>query len=203
MRLERITEGEMRETLQRAQEIAQQRPALSDDEYESFLRAAEEVGIPRQATLQALRERRLIPEHPLAQDDLVFAPSDDGNLYAAIILSVDRARVTARFFTGGVQTFAPGDVTPASFVPGRKLQYKYPGFGWLGGRVSRYDPITRTVWLTSVWDQQEAEVPLARLRLAPRKQARTPAANPLLWKLGLICGGGGTLLGILLDHLLR
>ena len=175
MPLEQIPGQQIRETLQRAQEIAQAEPARDDGRVDAFLNAAEEIGIPREATLQALRERPLIPPKPLTPGDLVFVPSEDQNLYVASVLSVEGAEVLVRFVSGGEHACSAGETQPLSLTPGRTVQYKYQGFGWITGQVSRCGPTSRTVWLTSIWDQQERAVPLSLIRLAPRRNSHEGA----------------------------
>ena len=58
-----LSEEQVRETVQRAREIAEHSPApaASVSDLEAYVRAAEELGIPREAMLQALRERVQVP----------------------------------------------------------------------------------------------------------------------------------------------
>src|SRR5437016_2718188 len=118
-----FSEEERRETLRRAQEIADNPPARSETgELESYLRAAEETGIPRDAVLAALRERLLVPADSLKEGDLVFAPSADGASYPARIDRFQGDEVVVTFMSGGEHTLALASIRPLGLVPGRQLQ---------------------------------------------------------------------------------
>src|SRR6185369_27535 len=116
-------EEELGETLRRAREIAAHgERADHEAAYEGYVRAAEEMGISREAVLQALCERLLIPAEQFAAGHTVFAPSMDGCWYLAEILSTGDLVASVRFLSGGERTVPLADLRPASLVPGRRLQ---------------------------------------------------------------------------------
>ena len=202
MALKQISDEKMRQTLQRAQEIAQQ-PIPADQEEELFIQAAEEIGIAREATLQALGERRMIEAAPLSAGDLVFAPSTDGFLYVATIVSVSGAVLRVRFISGGERMFDRSEVQSAALLPGTKVQYKYFQQCWYGGRAERYDPDIRTVFVASSWEMQTRELPLSQVRIRRTKTPHALQVDQMMWRVAATIGAGGTLLGFLLGHFLH
>lgn len=208
--LRHLTSEEMRETLQRASEIARSQSPLAEptaeEELESYLSAAEEAGIPRDALLQALRERHLAPIADLTPGKSVFAPSADDTLHVAEILRVDGATAHVRFSSGGEHTVAVADLRPLSLVPGLKVQclWKYEmgmGEGWENAEVVRFDPKSGRVQVNTTW-LGTREVPLKRLRLVPRAVPAQARMHHLLWKVALAGGAFGGALGLLLGKLL-
>src|SRR3712207_320800 len=135
-----LTEEDLRETFNRAREIAEQSAPLAtpSSELEHYLQAAEEMGIPREATLQALRERTAV-SGTFSVGESVFAPSLDGFWYIAEVVSLGDHSAKVRFLSGGEHTCAVSDLRPLSFVPGRKLQGDVKGWGWYGIRVERFN----------------------------------------------------------------
>src|SRR5687767_2232752 len=132
-----LSDGELGETLQRAREIAghSREPDARQGGYEGYLKAAEEVGIPREAVLQALYERLLIPAERYAPGQRVFAPSADGFWYLAEITGLGQHTATVRFLSAGESTCALADLRPASLIPGRKLQADCKGWGWWDAHI--------------------------------------------------------------------
>ena len=202
-----LTEDEFSETLRRAQEIAYQSRDLASPEpaYETYLKAAEEVGVPRDALLQALRERLLIPSESLEVGGKVFAPSVDGACYPATITRLDGQSVTVEFVSGGEHTCTLSDLQPLALMPGRKIQFNFGSFwGWLDATVTKYDPARGQVVVESGFDTARGS--LSKVRLAPVKPQKPRAAGAvsrLLFWTALAAGSAGTGLGFLLSHLLR
>jgi hypothetical protein len=208
-----LSDQDLRETLQRAREIAEQSRDLvaTEESCEEYLRAAEEVGIPRQAVLQALRERFLIPAEPFEVGQMVFAPSMDGFWYPAELLSITPHTAKVRFVSGGEHTCAAGDLRPLALVPGRKLQADVKGWGWYKSVVERYDPEGGKVHIVhDDWAGTKERVPLHKLRLAPehaepaRKEEldAAAAAKRAVQRATLLAGTVGVGLGLLLSKLL-
>lgn len=201
-----LSEEDLRETLRRAQEIAGQSrdPAESEPVYEGYLKAAEEVGIPREATLQALRERLLIPAETLKPGEMVFAPSVDGAWYPATLVSIGTQTATVRFVDGGDHTCALADLHALALVPGRGVQFDFGDWGWWDATVRKYDPVKGQVHVQAgapVWET--AKGPLSKVRLAPRKRAPDRRVTRLLLLTSLLSGLAGTGIGLLLGSLLR
>ncbi len=205
-----LSEEEVRETLQRAREIADQGRALAGPQggYEVYLHAGEEVGIPREALMQALRERHAVPLETLAAGQTVFAPSVDGHWYPAVLSSLDAHSATVRFVNGGEHTCAANDLRPLTLVPGRKLEADWPGWGWFGCTVEKYNPDKGTLTLTDGWSKKS--LPLEKVRLPKREAAplttqerRIAAINRIvLTRCALLAGSAGIGLGFLLARFL-
>jgi hypothetical protein len=208
-----LSEEELRETLQRARQIAEQGRELAAPEvdYEAYLKAAEEVGLPRSAVLQALRERQLIPAETFAAGQMVFAPSADGYWYPATLVDLESHTATVRFLSGGEHTCALADLRPLSLIPGRKLEADLKGWGWWSAIVEKYDPQSGKVSvLHDDWMGGKEKVSLQKIRL-PAKLASPPKqeekrlatlSRKILTRWALLAGGAGLAAGILLDRLL-
>jgi hypothetical protein len=210
MPLRQLTEEELGETLQRAREISAQTagPVLPDAELQAYLQAGEEVGVPQEALLQALRERQLAAPVELRVGELAFAPSADGHLYPAEVLALTDHTASVRFVSGAEHTCARIDLRPLALVPGRKLEADIADWGWWGAIVEKYNPEKRKVDIVhDDWTGTKETVPLHRLRLTPKAiappQRKTgPAMQSALMKCALLAGGVGVAAGILLDRLL-
>ena len=101
-----LTEEEVSQTLQRAEEIAAAGTSVPglEQTYANYIKAAEEIGIPREAVILALRERLDIQMDSVEIGARVFAPSADGFCYAATVTGVDGQSATVQFVTGGTAT---------------------------------------------------------------------------------------------------
>src|SRR5215831_3682594 len=115
-----FSEEEKRETLRRAQEIAEApKPVAPADDLQAYLDAAEEAGVPRSAMLAALQERLIVSGQPFKEGDLVLAPSADGACYPARIELLADSDATVQFISGGEHTVSLGLLRPLGIVPGR------------------------------------------------------------------------------------
>jgi hypothetical protein len=213
MRLQQLNEEDLRETFQRAREIADYSEPLpgGESELETYIRAAEEVGIPREATLQALRERFALHGEAFEVGQQVFAPSVDGFWYIATIQKLADHTATVQFGNGGTHTCAVSDLRHLSFLPGRKLQGDVKGWGWYNVRVNRYDADKQKLHVIhDDWSETKEAMQLHQLRLT-KDQACPPTRTELderatlkkaLVRCAWLAGGTGLALGFLLDRLL-
>ncbi len=208
-----FSEEELGATIQRAREIAEQSHTLAapSGDVEAFLSAAEEMGIPRGASLQALKERGLIAEQAWEVGQQVFAPSADGNWYAATVASLDSHTATVRFLGGGERTCPLADLRPFSLVPGMRLEGDLKDWGWWGIVVERFDETKGKVRVThDDWFGGKETLPLQKLRLPGKKVKPEIQKGTLseryraaLIRASLLAGGAGLLLGFALSQLLR
>lgn len=206
-----LSETDLSETLTRARQIAEHRPtpALAGAECEALLAAGEEMGLPREAILQALRERVPVAAESFAAGETVFAPSVDGSWYPATIVDLGSHSATVRFHNGGEHTVALGDLRPLALVPGRKVQADWPGWGWYTVDVVKYEPKQGKVTLSDGWSKKTLSLQKVRLssRLAspPTVEERrlTAVTRRTLVRCSLLAGGVGVGLGVLLEWLLR
>lgn len=211
--LQHLNQAELSETIRRAQAIAEQGRELSapEGQYGDYLQAAEEMGVPREAMLQALRERMLIPSETLEVGQQVFAPSADGFWYVATLLSVSEHTARVRFLEGGEHTCAATDLRPLSLIPGRKLQGDIKDWGWWACIALRHDPQKERVQVMhDDWAGGKEWLPLRKLRLTrehvhPKREgeqrSETAVKNTLL-RVAALAGSAGLALGLLLDRLL-
>jgi hypothetical protein len=203
---------ELTETTYRAQEIASQIEASGgnsalEERYAAYLSAAEEMGIPREAALQALRERLQIHEVSVDEGDRIFAPSADGFWYAATVKSVNKHKATVVFDVGGELTCDVLSLRPFSLAPGTIVHALWKGDqGWYGARVRKYDTEKQRVEVVYRMDGTTETVPLKRIRLfaegAPSK--RSPyqiLPSPLLDLLLKVSASGAV--GFLIAWLLK
>ena len=138
-----LTQEEVNHTISRASQIVEQKTEGSGAAlggYEAYISAAEEVGIPREAMLQALRERNLLAVDGVSPGDVVFAPSADNASYPATVLRVtNESSIVVQFLAGGEHTVSAIDIRSLSMVPGRQLQFQHKDIGagiWCTGKLS-------------------------------------------------------------------
>ncbi|MEQ1821500.1 MAG: hypothetical protein ABL949_03235 [Fimbriimonadaceae bacterium] len=187
-----LEQNELTEILRRAQEI-QATPLTVDpiSGYQEYIDAAEEAGISREATLQALRERLGLPVSTPVSGQLVFAKSADGHFYPARIQSAEGHNFKLRFMNGSEATKPMTDLRELSFTPGLKLNYSSPSSGgWWTGDFVRYNQDAQTVTVTC-WGHEET-VPLDQIRL---KATNPSTVSAQLWIIRasqwLLAGGVG------------
>lgn len=188
-----LHDDEVRAVVQRAHEIDQQTQSMvaARAEVEQYLRAAEEAGLSRDATLQALRERLDFPlTHP-EPNQIVFAKSGDGRFYLARVQAVGPVGVEVRYFNGAEATLPVTDLQPLNLSPGTKLEYQSGSWSmWVTGEVMNYNRDANSVTM-NYWGQHET-VTLDRVRISPPKAGQWDAtAQAWLWGtlIGLASGG--------------
>ena len=203
-----LTEQELSETLDRARQLSIAGEAQVTAELEPYIHAAEEMGIPRAATLQALRERNLLPSVEYRVDEWVFAPSVDGHWYPGRIVELDGATARVEFAAGGVHQCAVADLRPLALMPGKLVQTDQKDWGWTGSRVLGYDPKSGKVEVETTGTK--GKFSLAKVRLSPRQaNPPTPAEQKVLalnravlWRCAMWAGGTGMVAGLFLAKFL-
>lgn len=189
--------------LRRAQEIHEQTGLLLQPrpEIEELVRAAEEAGIARDATMQALRERLSLPAETLEEGTRTFAKCPDGAYYASRVVEVSGRKATVRFMSGGESLVDVTDLRPLSLPPGLRLQYHSPIYSmWTGGQVVRVNLEGGSITV-NCWGQEET-VPLEKVRL-PRERAPIEYTDRArLTFVGLVSALVGTGIGAALMHFL-
>ena len=209
MVVQHLTDEEVKGLMARAREIAA-RAAGSDlpaDTVEHYATAAEEVGIPRDAMLEALRER-LPVERGVSVGEMVFAPSADGRLYIARVSALGEPGAQVEFLHGGEFVCPPGLLRPLELLPGRRLEGKIKDWGWYPVKILSYDAGRGKVRVAhDDWTGTEETLPLAKLRVGVQKpktrsDAAVEGARGILLRglaVGLALGG---VLGILVGRFL-
>jgi hypothetical protein len=164
----RLSDEELAQTLQRAEQIAQQAPRGRglEEKYEAYLKATDEMGIPREAVVQALREKLNIRDMTVEPGTRVFAPSADGYWYMATVKTVTDDRVSVRFEAGGEHTCDVDELKPASLLPGTIVHACWKGDDvWYGARIRKYDAEKKKVEVIYRADGTVESLPLDRIRL--------------------------------------
>lgn len=203
-----LTEQELSETLERARQLSVAGDAEVAADLEPYIHAAEEMGIPRAATLQALRERHLLPSIEFRSGEWIFAPSVDEHWYPGRIVELDVATAKVEFAAGGVHQCATADLRPLALMPGKLIQTDHKDWGWSGSRVLGFRPASNEVRVET--SGTKGQVPLAKVRLTHR-QANPPAPaeqrvlalnRAALWRVAMWAGGGGLVVGLFLARFL-
>jgi len=198
----RLSEEQIRQVLSRAEEIhlREAMAECADGEVASILRAAEELGLPREAVRQAVHEQLGIPLVPPKAGEIAYAKSADGHFYVVDVLSCDERTAKVRFIKGGEHTVPITDLRPCSFLPGQKLVAKWPFWGWWPGDVVSYNAGKKRVKVTDGWTEKTFS--LGDIRMQPPKAPRQNVHSRAYWflfSLGALAGGGiGTLITWLL-----
>jgi len=199
-------------TLQRARSIAEQESgaAVAPADRETFLQAAEEMGIPRHAVLQALQERHPGPLQQFGVGELVFAPSLDGYWYPATITALDSGRASIRFLSGGQHVCSEAELRSLSLVPGRRLDANLKGWGWWNCRVQSFDADKQKVVVAESFGGETHKLPVTELRL-PRSVAMptertapsgTALVRTVATRWAITAGAAGIGIGIALTYFL-
>ncbi len=195
-----LTQDELNEVLRRAQQI-QDVTAQPAPDLEEYVNAAEEAGISREATLQALRERLGYPVDTPLPGNLVFARSADGHFYIGKLERVDGQKATVKFLNGSVVPVTQGDLREITLGPGQKVNYFSPSTAmWLNAPVVRVnmEAMTATV---NTWGTEET-VPLEKVRLLTT-QIGTVARQANVWLGSVFMAVGTGVVGFLLGWLLH
>jgi hypothetical protein len=199
-----LTHDELREVLARAEEIqsASRQGEEMSVELEAVIAAAEEVGLARPAVERAIRERLNLPAAPPAVGTVAFAPSADGKLYAAEVLSVSPGEVRVRFLRGSEHSVSLDQLRPCSMIPGERVVCNWPMWGTWTCTVVAYDAAKRKVKLSDGWGYTRT-FPLAEVWIAPPRRAEHPGGSRLRVYVTLmgVGAGLGALLGTLITAL--
>lgn len=176
---------ELADVLDRAQQIQQMQQGAT--EYEEVTRAAEELGISREATLQALRERLgTLPEAPVS-GQMVFARSADGHYYLAKVIEASENNCKIRYLSGGEADVSPLDMRVMALAPGLRVEIFSPSVGgWTGGTISQYNQDAQSLKVMS-WGSQE-NISLDAVRLSGHSKP-TAAWMHYFW----VAAGSGVL----------
>ena len=191
----RLSDEELASVVQRAHEISSLHERLGEAprSLDEYVKVAEEMGVPREAMMQALIERFAFLDKEIEAGLLVFARSEDGRSYPAKVLSSDGDSVKVRFLNGSESRVGRQALQDASFTPGATYEYYSPSMAmFTKSQVSRFDSDAQTVTF-SKWGTEET-VPLAKVRTArPRPQGASNMGSAIY----LVVAGAGGLIGAL------
>lgn len=198
-----LEQNEVREILARAQEIQSTRheSQMNQAEIETFLQAAEESGMQREAVLQALRERFIVPGvDSLSAGELVLAKGADNHWYIAKVRSHVGQSTEVEFYNGSVAKMPTSDISPLDLKPGMKASAYLTSYAmWCGVKVLSVNLNAGTVRI-SCWGSEET-IPFENLRI----HVRSRHSNQNWWEtwqgftIALMATGWGlTILGLIL-----
>ncbi|ARU41318.1 hypothetical protein CCB80_09300 [Armatimonadetes bacterium Uphvl-Ar1] len=177
---QKFDEHAIREILRRAEEIHIGAPQQDDTEAKAIIKAAEEAGLPRAAVEQALQERLAQVQATTTPGEFLFAPSADGKLYVAELISSNGATTRARFLNGSDISVPTSQTQPANFLPGSKVYANWPSFGWWNCTVISFDKSNRLLRLSDGWGNEKS-FPLAEVRINPPVQANSKFHKDLIY----------------------
>lgn len=188
------------DVLRRAQEI-QSAQVLQQDELEEYIVAAEEAGISREATLQALRERLGFPTHVPAPGEYVFARSADRHFYMAKLENVSGQTAQVKFLNGGTATVSMSDLREVALSPGQRLNYMSPSMSmWVSSPVVRFNRDSLSVTF-NYWGTEET-VSVEKVRLL--NNTPLSVADQAKLRIGMVWTAlGAGVLGFALGWFLR
>jgi hypothetical protein len=198
LQIQTLEQTDLTEVLKRAQTLEVNKISVPEQpaDLDALIRAADEVGISREAVIQDLRESLGHPLDGIAAGDRVFAKSADGAFYVATVSQMKEGAATVRFVNGGDHVLSLTDLQGFAILPGQKLEAKFPTWGWLSVEVEKYDTQTELVTVTD--GLKSKTFPLTEVRLPVRKSQKERAITALLWRASLIAAGVGGAIGALL-----
>jgi len=188
----RLSDEELAAVVQRAHEISslQERLEGSKRGVEDYIKVAEEMGVPREAMVQALNERFAFLNREIETGQLVFARSSDGRAYAAKVMSCDGDSATVRFLNGGEARIGRHELQEPNFSPGTSYEYLSPSYMcYVRTQVVKFDRDSLTVTF-NYWGTEET-VPLAKVRTPKPKSG--PGMPP--WVLTVVTALGSGIVG--------
>ena len=198
-----VENQELGEVLRRAQEIQDQTQLMLEPrpDLRAYVDAAEEAGIERDATMQALRERLSFPAEMFKPGEWVFAKSADGFFYVALLMSLEGRKATVQFLTGSDHMCDGNDLRLFSLTPGQKIGYFDKGSGmWWEGRLESFNRLSKSVTVTQ-WGEQST-LPLEKIRLPKVVEDVPLTMRARMWAIGIACTLGGGVAGAILMKLL-
>jgi hypothetical protein len=142
---------EIRQVLERAAQL-ERSADLTPADVDVLMQAADEVGIPRAAIERALRERQAAAPPPEI-GQLVLAPSTDAMKYAAEVTERVGDAFKVRFLRGGERVVGAEELHSCSFLPGDRIQVKWPGWGNWTCTVVSYDAANQRVTVSDGWGE--------------------------------------------------
>ncbi len=199
----KLDEASLTEVVRRAQEIQDQTHLMLEPnpDLEQYVRAAEEAGIHRDATMQALRERLSLPIEMFKPGEYIFAKSADGFYYVAVLLEIEGRKAKVEFLSGSEHFCDASDLRLFSLTPGQKVSYFSKSSGmWWEGQLSKFNREKKNVTVTC-WGDNET-VALEKVRLPRDVQVLPMSYRAKLWAVGIASVLSGGVVGAILMKLL-
>lgn len=197
-----LNSQELSDVLQRAQQLEARQVAQAEagHDLQSFIRAAEEVGIGREAIMQALREKVGHSIENLEVGERVFAKSADGAFYVAVVKEIRGTKVKVNFLHGSDHELPLADLRPFSLLPGQRLEVNWPTWGWWNVELTRYDDTSGK--LTASDGLSAKEFSLTEARLPAQRTEQQQRVSALLFRVGIAAASAGAVIGALVARLL-
>lgn len=198
-----LDDATLGEVVKRAQEIQDQTQLMLEPhpDLEQYVRAAEEAGIHRDATMQALRERLSFPIEQFKPGEYVFAKSADGFYYAAVLHHIEGRKAKVEFISGSEHFCDAADLRLFSLTPGQKIGYFSKSSGmWWEGQLSKFSREKKQITVSS-WGENET-VPLEKVRLPRDVQVLPMSFRAKMWAVGVASALSGGVIGAILMKLL-
>ena len=185
----RLSDEELAAVVQRAHDIHTLQGRIGEERrgLDEYVKVAEEMGVPREAMMQALNERFAFLDREIETGQIVFAKSEDGRAYAAKVVSSGEDSVQVRYLNGGEARVGRHELQEATFSPGTVYEYHSPSYMmYLKSQVVRYDRDSMTVTF-NYWGTEET-VPLSKVRV-PRPRTG-PGVPPWVYTVVAALGSG-------------
>ena len=198
-----MDDQELQTVLRRAQEIDSRQGLLlrTQEDVDSFVSAAEETGISREAVLQALQERMRLPMEEYEPGSFVFAKAADGKFHVATLLRSDSGSARVRFLSGAEHSCGVYDLRVFSLTPGQRVEFFSPSMSmWSSGAVNGSNMDARTITV-SHWGTEET-ISFEKIRIRDEQPTVSNLDQGKAWMIGIVSGLVGTGLGALLMTLL-
>lgn len=200
-----IADSEIGPILSRAQEMAElDEVVAADPRLRGYIDAAEEAGIPRQATIQALRERLVEGKNEEMPDfqpgELILATTGDGFYNVARYEKTTRTGIKVKFVGGASCEVEPRDIKSFNLVPGTKLMAQYSGM-WCSGELVSFNPETNGVRVNMWGTNVDTTLDQVRIKDASKEVPIKAQLQYWLYGTGIFLGGsviGGAIMAILL-----
>lgn len=174
-----ISDSELQGVIERAHEIGGEYESLLEGHAaRSYVSAAEEAGVPREAILEALRERLYSDEATYDEGMLVFASNGEGWFVAAKVLEDRGSTVYIKVLAGTKTEVAKEDIRPLNMMPGGRIHFSYYG-SWQAGEITAYDNDARVVSV-NYWGTKENK-PLTDVRIKDMRGKRQMSEMARAW----------------------
>lgn len=185
----RLTEEQVREVLARAEQIQQrlQAEGASTTRVDDVIRAAEEVGLSRDAVELALAEHLNTHGEPAKAGERVFALSTDGKYYVADVIEATESSARVKFIRGGERTLAHSDLRPFALVPGQRVVCPWQNWGDWTCTVVSYHEDSQKVCVYDGWSTEKM-FGIDQIHLDPPRPAN--ASSVAFGRLALFLSGG-------------
>jgi hypothetical protein len=199
----RLSDDELREVLERAEEIERtsRRGSEWSAEVAAIVHAGEQVGISRSAVERALTERYDLTVAGPSVGGLAWVRSADDKYYVAEVLEVGERDVRVRFLRGTEHVVTLDQLRPCALIPGERVVVDWPWWGTWTCSVVAYDHKKQRVKLNDGWGYTRT-FPVSEIWLAPPKQLNTSRRRVYVAVATASAAAGGVI-GALLALLLR